>query len=100
MLKRDKLKKMANKLKTEKSWQDYKMIRNKVNANIKSSKIQYCNSYFNENFKSTKQAWKGVNEILGKKPKSMFINNIKQASHVRNLARAVYRAGRLRCVRD
>ena len=71
------LKLKANKLKTERSWQDYKIIRNKVNENVKSSKIQYYNSYFIENFKNIQQAWKGFNEIPAKKPKSKLINNIK-----------------------
>ena len=38
---RDRLMKIANRLKTEKSWLDYKFIRNKVNENIKSSKILF-----------------------------------------------------------
>ena len=73
---RDRLKKIADRLKTEKSWLDYKLIRNKVNENIKFAKIHYYNSYFNENRKNIKNAWKGINEILGKNPKSTFINDI------------------------
>ena len=73
---RDRFEKIADRLKTEKSWLDYKLIRNKVNENIKFAKIHYYNSYFNENRKNIKNAWKGINEILGKNPKSTFINDI------------------------
>lgn len=76
MFERDRLKKIANRLKTEKAFLDYRVIRNKVNENIKSSKIRYYNSYFNENRKNIKKAWRGVNDILGKNPKSTFINHI------------------------
>ena len=38
MFERYRLKKIADRLKTEKSWLDYKFIRNKVNENIKSAK--------------------------------------------------------------
>lgn len=41
MFERDRLKKIANRLKTEKGLLDYKFIRNKVNENIKSGKIHY-----------------------------------------------------------
>ena len=76
MFERDKLKKIATKFKTDENWTNYKRVRNRVNANIKSAKVAYYNNYFNENLGNIKNAWKGVNMIMGKDSLSTEIKDI------------------------
>ena len=42
----------------------FKLCRNKLNRLLKTSKKQYYNAYFARNFANSKNAWKGIRQIV------------------------------------
>ena len=59
IVERDKLKKIAFRLRTDESWSRYKSVKNQVNEAIKLAKSSYYNEYFAANCGSIKNSWKG-----------------------------------------
>ena len=77
MFERDKLKKIACRLKTNESWSSYKSAKNQVNEAIKLAKSSYYNAYFAANCGNIKNSWKGINLIMAKTPQLTKINTLK-----------------------
>jgi len=77
MFERDKLKKIACRLKTNESWSSYKSAKNQVNEAIKLAKSSYYNAYFAANCGNIKNSWKGINLIMAKTPQLTKINALK-----------------------
>ena len=77
MYKRDKLKKIACRLRTDESWSRYKSVKNQVNEAIKRAKASYYNTYFEANCGNIKNSWKGINLIMAKTTQPTRINALK-----------------------
>ena len=77
MFERDRLKKVACRLKTEESWSRFKSVRNQVNEAIKLAKSSYYNTYFAANQGNIKNSWKGINLIMAKTQEKIRVNALK-----------------------
>ena len=77
MFERDKAKKLASRAGSSETWMHFKALRNKVNIAIKKAKVEYYNSFFNNNRGNIKNTWKGINTIFGKIPQPTRIHSLK-----------------------
>ena len=65
MFQRDKLKKLASRFLTDGIWTSYKHMKNKVNYEIRNTKMNYYNAFFKDNRRNIKNTWKGINRLIG-----------------------------------
>ena len=73
---RDRLYQKVISSKSDADWIVFKLLRNRVVNNLRESKIKYYHNYFDENKNNMKILWKGINNIIRLKTKS-----IDSASH-------------------
>ena len=70
MFQRDKLKKIASRFPTDgNNWTSYKLMKNKVNYEIKNAKMNYYNALFKDNRRNIKNTRKGINRLVGNESK-------------------------------
>ena len=75
MFERDKLRRTSIVNNSDAHWTEYKIARNRVNAAIRKTKLNYYKRYFETNIGNIKKSWKGVNSILGRTLSSTEINS-------------------------
>ena len=76
---RDKLKRKAIIMGLETDWKSYKQMRNKINKELREAKVNYYSSKIANQKQNPKEAWKTINQILGRKNKPTIINELKMA---------------------
>ena len=76
MVNRDHLKKQAISTNSIADWETYKSYRNSVNITMRKSKVYYYRKRIGNQKNNPKQAWKTVNDILGR-GRNNTINEIK-----------------------
>ena len=54
----------------------YNLFRNRVNRELKKSKIEYYSQYFEDNNKNSKKIWEGIKSIIN--TKNSKFSNINQ----------------------
>ena len=77
LFRRDFLKRKAIKTKEENDWKLYKSSRNAVNIAMRNAKKEYYAMKIANHNKKLKQAWKTINDILGRNRKQNIVNEIK-----------------------
>ena len=77
MNKRDKLKRKAIITNLENDWLIYKKTRNKVNIKLRNSKKDYYSTKIAGDRSNPKEAWKTINNLLGRQSKSTTVNELK-----------------------
>ena len=77
MNKRDKLKRKAIITNLENDWLIYKKTRNKVNIELRNSKKDYYSTKIAGDRSNPKEAWKTINNLLGRQSKSTTVNELK-----------------------
>ena len=77
--KRDKLKRKAIITKLECDWENYKRIGNRVNIELKNAKKEYYSTRIADEGNNPKNAWKTINNLLGRKDKQtvVHVNELK-----------------------
>ena len=76
MFERDRLKRKAISSDLSEDWSQYKHYRNSVNIAMREAKKVYYKSKFDKHQNNPKQAWRTINDILGRK-KDTTINELK-----------------------
>ena len=77
MFNRDHYKKQAISSNSNADWELYKSHRNSVNIAMRKAKVDYYRSRIDHEKNNPKQAWKTINDILGRGRKDTTINEIK-----------------------
>ena len=77
MNERDKLKRKAIITGLETDWKSYKQLRNKVNKELREAKTNYYSNKIASQKANPKEAWKTINQILGRKNKPTIINELQ-----------------------
>ena len=77
MNERDKTKRKAIITGLETDWKSYKQMRNKVNKELKVAKANYYSNKIANQKRNPKEAWKTINQILGRKKKPTIVNELK-----------------------
>ena len=77
MFERDRLKRKEISTDLSEDWSQYKHYRNSVNIAMREAKKVYYKSKFDKHQNNPKQAWRTINEILGRKKKDTMINELK-----------------------
>ena len=77
MINRDHFKKQAISTNLSTDWETYKSYRNSVNIAMRKAKVDYYRNRIRNKKNNPKQAWKTVNDILGRGRKNDTINEIK-----------------------
>ena len=77
LFRRDFLKRKEIKTKEENDWKLYKSSRNAANIAMRNAKKQYYATKFANHNKNPKQAWKTINDILGRNRKQNIVHEIK-----------------------
>ena len=76
IISRDKLKRKAIITNLETDWYNYKQIRNKVNTELRNAKKDYYPSKIASQKQNPKQAWKTINNLLGRQCKQTVVNQL------------------------
>ena len=76
MRKRDFLKKQAVKKNSPQMWNDYKKVRNHVNASIRVARTNFFNESIQKHSGNLKETWKVINSSLGGNSKVTVINEL------------------------
>ena len=69
MHKRDYLKKKSISNKSKATFEAYKRVRNKINAEIKRAKVNYLNKEIDNDNQNSWHTWRAINTLLGRKSK-------------------------------
>ena len=81
MIERDKLKLTAIRINTTDDWQNYRIVKNNVNNEIKKAKTQYYQENFRVHSGKPRETWQTINEILSRNIRhDCKINSIKTDS--------------------
>ena len=73
---RDKLKRKAIITILETDWYNYKQIRNKINTELRNAKKEYYSSKIASQKQNPNQAWKTINNLLGRQGKKTVVNQL------------------------
>ena len=76
IISRDKLKRKAIITNLETDWYNYKQIRNKINTELRNAKKEYYSSKIASQKQNQKQAWKTINNLLGRQCKQTVVNQL------------------------
>ena len=74
---RDRLKRKAIITNLEIDWLNYKTSRNKVNIQLRNAKKNYYSTKISDQKCNPKEAWKTINDILGRQRKPTVVNELK-----------------------
>ena len=74
---RDRLKRKAIITNLEIDWLNYKTTRNKVNIQLRNAKKNYYSTKISDQKCNPKEAWKTINDILGRQRKPTVVNELK-----------------------
>ena len=73
---RDKKKRKAIITKQSADWDVYKTLRNRVNIAIRHAKAEYYRNKIAQQNKNPKEAWKTINDLLGRSPSDTTVNKL------------------------
>ena len=79
---RDKLKLKATISKSETDWVNYKAARNQVNIKLRNAKQNYYSTKIAGQKCNPKEAWKTINNLLGKKTKQTIVNELDMNKNI------------------
>ena len=79
---RDKLKIKATISKSETDWVNYKAARNQVNIKLRNAKQNYYSTKIAGQKCNPKEAWKTINNLLGKKAKQTIVNELDMNKNI------------------
>ena len=80
---RDKLKIKATISKSVTDWENYKAARNEVNIKLRNAKQNYYSTKIAHGQKcNPKEAWKKINNLLGKKTKQTIVNELDMNKNI------------------
>ena len=79
---RDKLKIKATISKSETDWVNYKAARNQVNIKLRNAKQNYYSTKIAGQKCNPKEAWKTINNLLGKKAKRTIVNELDMNKNI------------------
>ena len=74
---RDKLKREAMVTGSRAAWDKYKSTRNKVNIALRQAKTDYFRTKISNQNNNPKEAWKTINNLLGRSPGNTVVNELK-----------------------
>jgi hypothetical protein len=74
---RDRFKRNAIITNLDIDWLNYKTIRNKVNIQLRNAKKNYYSTKISDQKCNPKEAWKTINNILGRLSKPTVVNELK-----------------------
>ncbi|CAB4024997.1 RNA-directed DNA polymerase from transposon X-element, partial [Paramuricea clavata] len=74
---RDKLKREAMVTGTHAAWDKYKSTRNNVNIALRQAKTDYFRTKISNQNNNPKEAWKTINNLLGRSPGNTVVNELK-----------------------
>ena len=74
---RDKLKRKAMVTGSRAAWDKYKSTRNKVNIALRQAKTDYFRTKISIQNNNPKEAWKTINNLLGRSPGNTVVNELK-----------------------
>ena len=74
---RDKLKCKAVVTNSQAAWDEYKSTRNKINIALRQAKADYFRAKISNQKNNPKEAWKTINNLLGRSPNNTVVNKLK-----------------------
>ena len=88
---RDKLKREAMVTGSRAAWDKYKSTRNKVNIALRQAKTDYFRTKISNQNNNPKEAWKTINNLLGRSPGNPRADGANRRARV--LIQAIYTRG-------